>query len=93
MFHDVLHGFWAGCGMGTTAIEAKLTHNLAAMREAVIFEVFLDLQNSCDALDRNRCLNILVAYSVVPRAIRILGAYWVRLTNGGQVRQIIWPPL
>ena len=31
-FHDVLHGFRAGRGTGTATLEAKLIHQLAAMR-------------------------------------------------------------
>ena len=53
-FHDVLHGFWAGCGTGTAALETKLLQQLTAMREVVLFEVFLDLQKSCDNLDWDR---------------------------------------
>ena len=42
-FHDVLHGFQAGRGTGTTTLEAKLLQQLMAMKEAILFEVFLDL--------------------------------------------------
>ena len=45
-FHGVLHGFQAGRGMGTATIETKLLQNLTAMREALLFKVFLDLQNT-----------------------------------------------
>ena len=31
-FHEVLHGFWAGPGTGTTSLEAKLPQQLMAMR-------------------------------------------------------------
>ena len=31
-FHNVLHGFWAGHGIGTTSLEAKLIHQIMAMR-------------------------------------------------------------
>ena len=31
-FHEVLHGFWAGPGTGTTSLEAKLLQQLMAMR-------------------------------------------------------------
>ena len=37
-FHDVLHGFWVGRGMGTAASEAKLLQQLTSMREAVLFK-------------------------------------------------------
>ena len=53
-FHDVLHGFRAGCGTGTSELEAKLLQQLTATREAFIFEVFLDLQKAYDSLDQDR---------------------------------------
>ena len=49
--HNVLHGFRAGRGMGTSEIEAKLLQQISSMREAVLFGVFLDLQKAHDALD------------------------------------------
>ena len=53
-FHDFLHRFRAGCGTGTTILEAKLLQQLAALREEVLYVIFLDLQNAYDALDRSR---------------------------------------
>ena len=35
-YHEFLHGFRAGSGTGTTTLEAKLRHKLAAMREEVL---------------------------------------------------------
>ena len=58
-FHDVLHGFRAGHGTGTATLEAKLIQQLAAMREEVLYVIFLDLTKAYDALDRSRCLGIL----------------------------------
>ena len=55
-FHDTLHGFWAGRGMGTANFEAKLLQQLTAMREAVLFNLFLDIRKAYDALDRERAL-------------------------------------
>ena len=79
MFHDMIHGFRAGRGTGTATLEAKLLQQLMAMREAVIFKVFLDLQKAYDDLDRYRCLGILEAYGVGPRTIRLLRTYWGHL--------------
>ena len=42
-FHGVLHGFRAGRGTGTATLEAKLLQQLAAMREEVLYVIFLDL--------------------------------------------------
>ena len=55
-FHDVLDGFRAGRGTRTTTLEAKLLQQLAAMREEVLYVIFLDLTKAYDALDRSRCL-------------------------------------
>ena len=79
-FHDFLHGFWAGHSTGTATIKAKLLHKLAALREEVLYTIFLDLHKAYDALDRSRCLEILEGYGVGPRARRLLQKYWRRLT-------------
>ena len=50
--HDMLHGFWAGRGIGTSTLEAKLLQELTAMRGGVLFEVFLDLRKAYNTLDR-----------------------------------------
>ena len=49
------------------------------MRETVLHVIFLDLRKAHNALDRNRCPDILVGYEVGPRMICILRTYWVRL--------------
>ena len=79
-FHDVLHGFRAGCGTGTAILKANLLKQLAAMREEVLYVIFLDLTKAYDALDRSRCLGILEGYGVCPGARRLLRNYWRRLT-------------
>ena len=62
--HDVLHGFWEGRGTGTATLEAKLLQQLAAMREEVLYVIFLDLTKAYDALDRSQSLEILKVYGV-----------------------------
>ena len=42
-YHDALHGFRAGRGTRTATLEAKLLQQLAAMREEVLYVIFLDL--------------------------------------------------
>ena len=78
--HDFLQGFWAGRGTGTATFKAKLLQQLAALREEVLYMIFLYLHKAYDALDRSRCLEILERYGVGPRARRILQTYWRRLT-------------
>ena len=41
--HEVIHGFREGRGTGTATLEAKLLQQLAAMREEVLYVIFLDL--------------------------------------------------
>ena len=40
-YHNALHGFRAGCGTWTATLEAKLLQHLAAMREEVLYVIFL----------------------------------------------------
>ena len=46
------------------------------MRTEVIYEIFLDLQKAYGVLNWDRYPEILAAYGVVPRALRILHKYW-----------------
>ena len=69
-FHNVLRGFRAGRGTGTATLEVKLIQQLAAMREEVLYVIFLDLTKAYDALERYRCLEILEGYGVDPSARR-----------------------
>ena len=75
-FHDVLHRFRASRGTGTASLEASLLQQLTAMREAVLFEVFLDLQKAYVTMDWDRFLESVAAYGVGPRAIQLLQTYW-----------------
>ena len=79
-YHDALRGFRAGSGTGTATLEAKLLQQFAALREEVLYVIFLDLIKGYDALDRSRCLEILEGYGVGPNARRLLTTYWPRLT-------------
>ena len=79
-FHDMLHGFREGRGTGTATLKAKLLQPLAAMREEVLYMIFLDLTKAYDALDRSRSLEILKGYGVGERVRRLLTIYWERTT-------------
>ena len=65
-FRDVLHGFWSGRGTGTTSLESKLLHQLTAIMDEVLYEVFLGLHKANDALDRESCMDFLIEYEVGP---------------------------
>ena len=53
---------------------------MKAIREEVLYELFLDLRKTYDALDRRICMEILVGYEVGPRMDRILRHYWGHLS-------------
>ena len=55
-YHNFLHGLRAGCVKGTATLEAKLIHHLVAMREEVLYVIFLDLHKAYGALYRERYL-------------------------------------
>ena len=46
-----------------------MLQKITPMQEEFLFEVFLDLQKVHDALEQERCLNILAVYGVGPRAL------------------------
>ena len=78
--HDVLHGFREGRGTGTATLEAKLLQQIAAMREEVLYVIFLDLTKAYDVLDRSRSLELLKGYEVGEQVRRLLTVYWERTT-------------
>ena len=71
-FHDALHGFCAGRGTGTANLYYNLIQNIIYMGEKVIHSIFLDLRKAYDALERDRCLDILAGYGVGPGTLYIL---------------------
>ena len=79
-FHDILHFVQACRDTGTPSLKAKLLQQLTIMREEVLYVIFLDLHKLYDALDRNRCMDILAGYRVGPWYHRILRHCWDRLT-------------
>ena len=71
-YHNPLHGFWVGRGTGTATLEVKLLQQVAALREAVLHAIFLDLHKAYNALDRSRCMGILEGYGVGNKDLRLL---------------------
>ena len=92
-YHDFLHGFRAGCGTGTATLDAKLIQQLAAMREEVLYVIFLDLTKAYEALDRSMSLEILEGYGVGPRARRLLRTYWGKSMMVAQAGRLLWDQL
>jgi hypothetical protein len=75
-FHDCLHGFLKGRCTGTATIEAKLAQQLASIEQEALYSTFIDLRKAYDAMDRERCLEILKGYGVVPNMLRLITAFW-----------------
>ena len=90
-YHNYLHGLWASRGTVTATLKVKLIQHVAALREAVLHEIFLDLQKAHNVLYRYRCLDILELYGVGPWDLHLLRRYWERLQmvarTGGYYRE------
>ena len=50
------------------------------MRETVLFDVFLYLRKTYEALDQERDLDFLAAYGVGPGTVQRIWTYWDHLT-------------
>ena len=71
-YHDCLNGFLAGGGTGTATTEVKLAQQLAYIEQVPLYGVFIDLRKAYDAIDRGRCLEILKAYGVGPKMLKVI---------------------
>ena len=78
-FYDSLHGFGTSIGTETASLEANMLQHIMALREEVLYEILLDIHKSYEYLYRDRFLDILEAYGVVPWTLRLLRQYWSRL--------------
>ena len=63
-FHGALNGFRSDRGTGTASLKSKLLRQLMSIKEEVVYEFFLDLWKSYDALDQERFVYILMGYGV-----------------------------
>ena len=63
-YHEFVHGFREGLSTVTSTLEAKLIQKLAALRDEVLYVIFLDLRKVYDALDRDRYLKIMEGYGM-----------------------------
>ena len=52
---------------------------MTAMREEVLYEVFLDPQKAYDDLYWERCMEILVGYGIGPQTERVICLSWDHL--------------
>ena len=75
-YHGFLHVFRSGRGTGTATLKAKLLQQLAAMREEVMYVIFLDLKKVYDTFYRGICLEIPEGCGVGPQTCLVLRTYW-----------------
>ena len=75
-FHPFMHGFVKGRGCGTAGIEAKLAQQLAYLRQTPLYGIFIDLRKAYDAMDRDRCLEIMKGYGVGPNMLGLIRTFW-----------------
>ena len=92
-FNGILHGFRAVWGTGTAALEDNILRQLTDMKDTVLFKVFLDLRKAYDALDREIVIDVLAAYRVGPRTVRLLMTYWYQLTMVAKTSRYFWSPI
>ena len=76
VIHDVLHGFRQGRGTGTAIMEEKLEQQIAGIVHELLFQVFIDVRNSYDSLDRGMCMEIVRGYGLGYKIQRLLQHYW-----------------
>jgi hypothetical protein len=86
VLHDSLHGCLALQGTGTGIINVKLAQQLAHLEHTPFFGVFIDLGKAFDAMDCNRCLEILALHGVGPKMLRLIQNFWDLMTNVCQAK-------
>ena len=92
MFHDVLHGFFAGRGTWIVITELNLAQELSSVDQEPLLLVLLDLIKAYEKLYRGRLLKTLEGYGEGPKMWGILADLWawkavVTRQNGHPVHQ------
>ena len=75
-FHDVIHGFRAGRGTGTSTMELKLSQYFSRVDQYSFFLVFLKLRKSYNTVDRGRFIRTLEGYGAGPQMFKIPVTFW-----------------
>jgi hypothetical protein len=76
--HKSLHGCCDRRSSGTAVIKAKLTQQLAHLKQVPFYSVFLDLKKAFNTMDCK--LLILEGYGVGPKMIRLIQNFWANST-------------
>jgi hypothetical protein len=79
--HDSLHSCRNGRGTGTAVIEAKLSQQLAHIKQTPFYGVFINLKKAFDVMDRERCLLLLEGHGASPNMCRLIRHFWDEATN------------
>ena len=74
--HEALHGGLQGKGTATAIMEMKLAQQLAYLEQTPLFSIFIDLRKAFDAMDREKCLQILTDRGVGPKTTRLIDNFW-----------------
>ena len=75
-FHDSTHCFMGGRGCRTAGLEAKLVQQFAQIEQHLLYIVFVDLKKAYDAMNQERCVEILRAYGVEPKMLGLIQYFW-----------------
>ena len=87
ILHDALHRFRERRGTGTDTLETKMDQQLAGIAHEPFFQVFLEICNSYDSIDRGRCSEVLRGYYIGLNLAHLCKSYWERqriLQNTGE---------
>ena len=76
ILQDAFHGFRKGEATGTDIIEAYLTPQLAGIVHKPLFQVFIDVRQAYNFLDREICMKILRKYGLGTKLQRLMHRYW-----------------
>ena len=76
ILHDALHGFRQKRDCGKGIVVAKLVQQLAFLEQCPLYGTFLDLRKACDAMDKDRCLKILVDCGVRAKTTCLIRRFW-----------------
>ena len=65
-FHEILHRFRTGRGMGTAILELDLAQDISSMYQDLLFMFLINLQNSNNTVDHGHFLETLEGYGSGP---------------------------
>ena len=70
-------------------MEAKLAHQLEGIAHEPLFQVFLDVREVYDSLDRARCMEILRGYGMGQNTVHLIACHWDSLIFSPKARRFL----